>query len=144
MKANHIPTTFDDKLMQLDNTIAKMGGMAEVQLADAIDALLKRDANKAAHVIEAECKIDILEAEIDELAIQMLASRQPMVEDLRVIISALRTASIIERIGDYAKNIAKRSITISQSTPIGPTKTIGRMGGQVQSMIKCFRCLCHP
>jgi phosphate transport system protein len=86
MKANHIPTTFDDKLMQLDNTIAKMGGMAEVQLADAIDALLKRDANKAAHVIEAECKIDILEAEIDELAIQMLASRQPMVEDLRVII----------------------------------------------------------
>jgi phosphate transport system protein len=66
----------------------------------------------------------------------MLASRQPMVEDLRVIISALRTASIIERIGDYAKNIAKRSITISQSTPIGPTKTIGRMGGQVQSMIK--------
>jgi phosphate transport system protein len=86
MKANHIPTTFDDKLMQLDNTIAKMGGMAEVQLADAIDALLKRDANKAAHVIEAESKIDILEAEIDELAIQMLASRQPMVEDLRVII----------------------------------------------------------
>ena len=86
MKANHIPTTFDDKLMKLDNTIAKMGGMAEVQLADAIDALLKRDANKAAHVIEAESKIDILEAEIDELAIQMLASRQPMVEDLRVII----------------------------------------------------------
>jgi phosphate transport system protein len=86
MKANHIPTTFDDKLMKLDNTIAKMGGMAEVQLADAIDALLKRDANKAAHVIEAECKIDILEAEIDESAIQMLASRQPMVEDLRVII----------------------------------------------------------
>ena len=86
MKANHIPTTFDDKLMQLDNTIAKMGGMAEVQLADAIDALLKRDANKAAHVIEAESKIDILEAEIDDLAIQMLASRQPMVEDLRVII----------------------------------------------------------
>jgi len=86
MKANHIPTTFDDKLMQLDNTIAKMGGMAEVQLADAIDALLKRDANKATHVIEAESKIDILEAEIDDLAIQMLASRQPMVEDLRVII----------------------------------------------------------
>jgi phosphate transport system protein len=86
MKANHIPTTFDDKLMKLDNTIAKMGGMAEVQLADAIDALLKRDANKAAHVIEAESKIDIIEAEIDELAIQMLASRQPMVEDLRVII----------------------------------------------------------
>ena len=67
MKANHIPTTFDDKLMQLDNTIAKMGGMAEVQLADAIDALLKRDANKAALVIEAGSKVDILKAEIDEL-----------------------------------------------------------------------------
>lgn len=136
MTTNHIVKSFDDDLKRLDNIIAEMGGLAEVQLADAIDALLKRDANKATQVIASDKRLDALEAEVDELAVQMLALRQPMAEDLRVVITALRTASVIERIGDYAKNIAKRSVAISQSTPIGPTKTIGRMGGQVQIMIK--------
>ena len=132
----HIVKSFDDDLKRLDNIIAEMGGLAEVQLANAIDALMKRDSDKANQVITSDEQLDALEAEVDELAIQMLALRQPMAEDLRIVITALRTASIIERIGDYAKNIAKRTVAISQSAPIGPTKTIGRMGGQVQNMIK--------
>ena len=102
MEANHVPTSFNNNLMQLDNIIAKIGGMAEVQLVDAIDALLKRDINKAAHVIETDNQLDTFEAEVDNLAIQMLETRQPIAEDLRII-TALMTASIIERIGDYEK-----------------------------------------
>tara|TARA_B110000285_G_scaffold230567_1_gene297438 strand:+ start:606 stop:1346 length:741 start_codon:yes stop_codon:yes gene_type:complete len=136
MIPENITTSFDDDLKRLDNIIAEMGGLAEVQLADAIDALLKRDANKAALVIASDKQLDALEALVDGLAVQMLASRQPIAENLRIVITALKTASVIERIGDYAKNIAKRSVAISQSKPIGATKTIGRMGGQVQNMIK--------
>jgi phosphate transport system protein len=76
------------------------------------------------------------QTEANKLAIQMFAPRQPMTEYLRIIIMALRTASTNERIGDYAINMPKCSIAISQSNPIGPTKTIDRMGGQVQRMVK--------
>lgn len=113
-----------------------MGVIAEVQLADAIEALLERDANKATRVIESNSQLDNLKTEVDELVVQRLVSPQPIAKILWVIITALKTASITERIGGYAKGIAKRSIAISQFTLIGPTKTIGRMGGQVQSMIK--------
>lgn len=136
MSTNHIVTSFDDDLKRLDNIIAEMGGMAEVQLAGAIDALIKRDTDKANKVVADDRQLDQLEKEVDDLAVQMLALRQPMAADLRIVITALRTASVIERIGDYAKNIAKRTVAISQSAPVGPTKTIGRMGKQVQSMIK--------
>ena len=136
MEAKHVPTSSSDDLMRLDSMIAEMGGMAEIQLAGALEALLKRDSIKAAHVIESDSFLDNLETEITELAVQMLSSHQPVAKNSRLIITALRTASIIERIGDYSKNIAKRSTIISQSTPIGPTKAIGRMGGQVQIMIK--------
>jgi phosphate transport system protein len=136
MPTNHIVTSFDDDLKRLDNIIAEMGGLAEVLLANAMEALMKRDSEKANQVILNDKQLDALEAEVDDLAVQMLALRQPMAEDLRVVITALRTASIIERIGDYAKNIAKRTVAISQAAPVGPTKTIGRMGKQVQNMIK--------
>lgn len=136
MATNHIVSSFDDDLKRLDNIIAEMGGLAEVQLANAMEALMKRDSEKANRVIASDKQLDDLEREVDDLAIQMLALRQPMANDLRVVITALRTASVIERIGDYAKNIAKRTVAISQSAPAGPTKTIGRMGRQVQSMIK--------
>ncbi len=136
MPTDHIVKSFDDDLKRLDNIIAEMGGLAEVQLANAIEGLLKRDSEKANRVIASDKQLDALEQEVDALAVQMLALRQPMANDLRVVITALRTASIIERIGDYAKNIAKRTVAISQAAPTGPTKTIGRMGKQVQSMIK--------
>lgn len=136
MSKNHIVTSFENDLKRLDNIIAEMGGLAEVQLANAMEALMKRDTEKANLVVASDKQLDALEAEVDDLAVQMLALRQPMAQDLRIVITALRTASVIERIGDYAKNIAKRTVAISQAAPVGPTKTIGRMGKQVQSMIK--------
>jgi phosphate transport system protein len=136
MSTNHIVKSFDEDLKKLDNTIAEMGGLAEVQLADAIEALIKRDTELADRVIAGDKKIDMLEADMDAHATTTLALRQPMADDLRVTITALRTASLIERIGDYAKNIAKRSVVLSQSPPLGPAKSINRMATLVQGMIK--------
>ncbi len=128
--------SFDNDLKRLDNIIAEMGGLAETQLANSIDAMVRRDSMLAKQVIESDKRIDALEREIDDLTVQMLALHQPAAVDLRIIITALKTSGIIERIGDYAKNIAKRSVALSQTPPMGPAKTIARMGGQVQTMIK--------
>ncbi|MEK9724840.1 MAG: phosphate signaling complex protein PhoU [Rhodospirillaceae bacterium] len=136
MSNDHIVKSFDNDLRRLDYIIAEMGGIAEVQIADAIDALVKRDAEKAERVIERDQRIDDLETELDEFATTLLALRQPVANDLRVVISALKTAAILERVGDYAKNIAKRTIALSQTALVGPTKTIVRMARLVQSMIK--------
>ncbi len=136
MSTDHIVKSFDADLRKLDNIIAEMGGLAEIQLADAIDAMLKRDAEKAELVIEHDNRLDELETQLDELATELLALRQPMAEDLRAVICALKTSAVLERIGDYAKNIAKRTIALSQTAPIGPARTVARMGQLVQGMIK--------
>lgn len=136
MSTKHIVSAFDDDLRKLDNFIAEMGGLAEAQLADAIEALIKRDVEKAEKVIARDRLIDDLEKELDEFAISVIALRQPMAEDLRAVIAALKTSSVIERIGDYAKNIAKRTIPLSQTPVVGPIKSVVRMAGLVQRMIK--------
>lgn len=137
MENDHIVKSFDEDLGRVDSIIAEMGGLAERQLAGAIEALVKRDAELAQKVIESDVRIDQLEAEIDDLTIRLLALRQPMAEDLRLVISALKMASNLERIGDYAKNVAKRTVILSTMEPVGnATQTLGRMAAQVQSMIK--------
>lgn len=136
MNNNHIVKSYDRELNELDKIIAEMGGLAEAQIADAIDALMKRDEDKAARVVASDKRLDQLEHEIDEQAIKMIALRQPMGEDLRFIVSALRCASAIERVGDYAKNVAKRAVALSNATPVGPAKTVVRMGRIAQSMLK--------
>jgi phosphate transport system protein len=136
MSTDHIVKSFDEDLRKLDNIIAEMGGLAEIQLADAIDAMLKRDAEKAERVIEHDNRLDELETQLNERATELLALRQPMAEDLRAVICALKTSAVLERIGDYAKNIAKRTIALSQTAPIGPARTVARMGQLVQGMIK--------
>ncbi len=133
---DHIVTKFDEDLRQLDNYIAEMGGLAEHQFADSIKALVRRDSELAEQVIVSDSRIDDLEHEVDMHTISMLALRQPMADDLRVVITALRIASLIERIGDYAKNISKRTVAITQTPPVGPSRTIARMGNVVQGMIK--------
>lgn len=133
---DHIVRSFDDELAALGKLIAEMGGLAEVQLQDAIDALVKRDSEKAARVVAQDKRIDKLEDEIAHKTISMLALRQPLADDLRQIIAALKTSAIIERIGDYAKNVAKRTTPLSDHAALGATKTIARMGALVQRMIK--------
>lgn len=134
--SNHIVKSFDEDLRLLDNFIAEMGGLAEHQFADSIKALVARDSELAERVIETDHRIDELEQQVDSHTISMLALRQPMADDLRVVITALRIASLIERIGDYAKNVSKRTVAITQTPPVGPARTISRMGNVVQGMIK--------
>lgn len=137
MATDHIVKSFDEDLSRIDTIIAEMGGLAERQLADAVEALVKRDSELAQKVIEGDKSIDRLEDEIDNLTIRILALRQPMAEDLRLIITALKMASNLERIGDYAKNVAKRTLILSTMEPVGhATQSVQRMATQVQGMIK--------
>ncbi|MBM3525854.1 MAG: phosphate signaling complex protein PhoU [Alphaproteobacteria bacterium] len=128
MTGAHIVKSYDEQLERLTKTIVEMGGLAEAQIEAAIDALVRRDAEAAAAVIEGDKKIDQDEFEIDDLATKLLALRQPMGVDLRTIIGALKISSDIERVADYATNIAKRSIPLTQIAPVRPVHALPRMG----------------
>ena len=136
MTNEHTVRSFDEELNRLDNEIAEMGGLAEHQLAEAIIAFTRRDVELAARVAGADIAVDRLEEQIDHRAVTLLALRQPMAADLRVVISALKTAAILERVGDYAKNVAKRTSALAELPPMPPASSIARLGGLVQNMLK--------
>ncbi len=136
MGSNHIVKSFDDQLKRLDNLIAEMGGLAEVQLSEAIEAMIRRDVDRAADVAAADARLDDMEVEIDRHAVNLLALRQPMAKDLREIVGALKISSMIERIGDYAKNVAKRTVTLVEMAPVPSTQTVARLGQLSQEMVK--------
>jgi phosphate transport system protein len=137
MSNDHIVSSFKADLGRLDNMIAEMGGLAESQLSRSIEALCKRDLEAAERIIPADKKIDALEEEIYEFTVKLLALRQPVADDLRIIISAIKISSVIERIGDYAKNISKRTIVLKEGPSLtGALNTVSRMGDLVQIMIK--------
>jgi phosphate transport system protein len=102
----HIVRSFDDELRQLHLVIARMGGLAEEQLANALSSISEQDSSLAVRTIEADAKVDELEREADAQVVRLLALRQPMANDLRQILAALKIAAGIERIADYAKNVA--------------------------------------
>jgi len=104
----HTVKAFDEDITRLRGLIAEMGGLAEVSIEEAMDALVKGNVDIARQVIERDKRIDALEMAVDRLAIRILALRAPMADDLREVIASLKIAGVIERIGDYAKNIAKR------------------------------------
>ena len=108
MMSEHTAKAFDVDLQELSRKVAEMGGLAEKEIADAIDALAKRDTELAQRVMAIDLATDHLQREIEEKAILTIARRQPMAIDLREIVSALRVSNDLERIGDLAKNIAKR------------------------------------
>ena len=113
-----------------------MGGLCESQLAQAVDAMMRMDLDLAAEIIETDKKIDEMEHQVDSLAVNLIALRQPMAADLRVIVAALKVASNLERIGDYAKNISKRVVTLSRADQVtNISQSIPRMATIVQSMI---------
>ncbi len=109
----HTAKAFDADLEDLSRMVAEMGGLAEKQIADAVDALAKRDTTLAQRVVAADAAIDNLQREIEEKAVLTIARRQPMAVDLREVVSALRVANDLERIGDLAKNIGKRVIALN-------------------------------
>jgi phosphate transport system protein len=111
---DHIAKAYDADLAELLRDVAEMGGLAEKQIADSVDALIKRDAARAQRVIGSDDAIDALQHAIEEKAILTIARRQPMAIDLREIVSALRVANDLERIGDLAKNIGKRVLALPE------------------------------
>jgi phosphate transport system protein len=108
MSNEHISTAFDTDLQDLTRKVSEMGGLAERVIADAIQALTRRDADLAKRVVQADPAIDALQQDIEEKAVLTIARRQPMAVDLREIVAALRVSNDLERIGDLAKNIGKR------------------------------------
>ena len=135
-QSRHIVKSYDEELKRLSGFVSRMGGLAETQLDLAVTALRTRDSELAQRAIESDAEIDDLNAEVDELAVRLLALRQPMGADLRQIVAALKIAPDLERIGDYAKNMAKRSIALNQIPPVKPLVTIPRMARMVGGMIK--------
>lgn len=131
----HIVTAFDDDLIAIQAKISEMGGMAEEILSNALEALKNRDADLAQKAIERDTKLDALEIELNELATNTIALRQPMAQDLRVLISALKIASTLERIGDLAKNVAKRAIYLSEGKPGRTSSSLVRMGQQTMAQL---------
>jgi phosphate transport system protein len=136
MAAEHIMKSYDEELSRLSKTIVEMGGLAESQLAAAIEAVATRDSELAARVVEGDARVDDLERESDNLAIRILALRQPMARDLREIFAALKIGSDLERICDYAANVAKRSIALAQTPPIQPVYALPRMGTLALALVK--------
>jgi phosphate transport system protein len=114
----HTIKAFDADLQDLSRMIAEMGGLAERLIGDAVDALSRHDSELAQSVIVLDAKIDHLQREIEEKAILTIARRQPMAVDLRDVVGALRVSNDLERIGDLAKNIAKRVMVLNGELPL--------------------------
>ncbi|NDH60800.1 MAG: phosphate transport system regulatory protein PhoU [Alphaproteobacteria bacterium] len=135
--AEHTLKRFDEELERLSATISEMGGLAESQLAQALVALRERDTESAERVIAGDARIDALDIAVQEQTVKLLALRQPMAVDLRVILSSIKIAAALERIADYAKNTAKRSIVLAQGTPpVAAVNGIDRLGRLVRTALK--------
>ena len=113
MMGEHTAKAFDVDLQDIARMVAEMGGLSEKQVADAVEALARRDSERAQRAIALDPSIDALQREIEEKAVLTIARRQPMAVDLREVVSALRIANDLERVGDLAKNIGKRVTAIS-------------------------------
>src|ERR1700680_4696780 len=136
MAAEHIIKSYDEELERLNNMIVEMGGLAESQLAAAIEVVIDRDSDRAIRIVQGDAQVDQLERDLDNLAIRLLALRQPMARDLREIVAALKIASDLERICDYAANVAKRSIALAQTPPIQPVHALPRMAQFALLLVK--------
>jgi len=133
----HTTRAFDVDLQELTRLVAEMGGLAEKQIADSTDALTRRDGERARRVLAVDASIDALQREIEEKAVLTIARRQPMAVDLREIVGALRLANDLERIGDLAKNIAKRVTAIDDDFhPQKLLRGIRRMSALVLAQLK--------
>ena len=133
----HTVKAFDEDITRIRGLIAEMGGLAEVAVQEAIDALINSDESLADSVVVRDKKIDALEVEVDKLAVRIIALRAPMADDLREVIAALKISGVVERIGDYAKNIAKRSNVLAHMPVIdGAGMALRRMSSTVEKMLK--------
>ena len=132
----HTVRSYDEELGHLTNIIARMGGLAEAALSGAVQAVTKRDSELAGRVVGGDGKIDDLEQEVHAFTVRLLALRQPVAQDLRAIVGALKISGEIERIGDYAANVAKRALVLNQLPPVRAANAVGYLGRLVQEIVK--------
>jgi phosphate transport system protein len=133
----HIVKSYEDELNMLTAETARMGGLCEAQVADAIEAVVRRDQGLASAIVERDARLDALDGDIEKKAIRLIALRQPLANDLRRTVAAMKIAGNLERCGDLAKNIAKRSLVLNEAEPITPlTRSIERMGRLVLGRLK--------
>jgi phosphate transport system protein len=133
---SHIVKSYDEQLRKLNDTLVRMGGVVESQISAAMQALARRDPDLALQTVEGDRRVDALEREVDAQVVSLLALRQPVASDLRLVVGSLRIASDLERMADYAKNVAKRSMALSQLAPVAIPPTLPRMGRVAQEMVK--------
>ena len=137
MPSDHILKRFDEELERLNATINEMGGLTESQFAKALTAVRDRDTQIAEEVIVDDARVDALDTAVQEQTVKLLALRQPMANDLRMVLSSIKVAAALERIADYAKNTAKRSIVMTQGTaPASAVSGIDRLGKLVRAALK--------
>jgi phosphate transport system protein len=133
----HTVRAFGEELQTLTAEVARLGGLAEAQVSDAIQAVARRDADLAEAVIERDKRLDNLQADIERKALRLIALRQPVAQDLRHTVAAMKISMQLERCGDQAKNIAKRCLVLTQSEPLIPlTRSIERMGVLVAGRLR--------
>jgi phosphate transport system protein len=133
--SEHTVKAFDDDIGQLRGLIAEMGGLAEQAIGSAIEALQRHDLEGAAKIVADDKKIDALEMQVEQLAVRIIALRAPMAVDLREVVAALKIAGVVERIGDYAKNIAKRVPLIDSHGEIEPLSVLPAMATLAAALV---------
>jgi phosphate transport system protein len=134
--SEHTVRAFSEQLESLSTSVAQMGGLAETQFAESIEAIARRDMALAEAAIAGDPRIDQLQQTIEDQAIKVLALRQPMAIDLRDTLAAIKIASELERVGDLAKNIAKRALVLNREPPIRLTSSLARMGNATLAQLK--------
>ena len=132
----HTVKSYDEELKKLQQDIASMGSLAEGELQNAMQALIRRNADLGSQVVLDDARVDELEQLAGAQVVRLLALRQPMASDLREIVAALKISSDLERIGDYAANIGKRVVALSQVPPFRLPATLPRMGWLAQQNIR--------
>ncbi|HVY34175.1 MAG TPA: phosphate signaling complex protein PhoU [Caulobacteraceae bacterium] len=133
----HTVKAYSEELNHLTAEVTRLGGLAEAQLSDSVEAVARRDLPIAHQVIDRDDKLDVLQADIERKAIRLIALRQPVAQDLRHTVAAMKISMQLERCGDLAKNIAKRCLVLAGSEPLPPlTRSIERMGILVTSRLK--------
>jgi phosphate transport system protein len=133
--SGHTLKAFDEDIERLRALISQMGGLAEYAIEEAMRCLMQRDLEGAAHVVQEDKKLDSLEIETERRAVQLIALRAPMAGDLRDVVAALKISGVVERIGDYAKNIAKRVPLLENVGKIEPLTLLPEMARIATEMV---------
>jgi len=136
MATGHTVKAFDEDLGQLRGLISEMGGRAEAAITGAIEALASGDLDLASRIVEGDRKIDELEAEVERQVVRLIALRAPMADDLREVLAGLKIAGLVERMGDYAKNIAKRAPLLQDARGMEAMAVLPAMGRIATEMVR--------